>query len=270
MAVQQHQSDPRILNRRTLEHDHPHLVPLLRPGMRVLDIGCGTGAITADIARAVGPQGAVVGLDRDSANLEIARQEHAAVPNLSFQAGDILAPDFATSIDAPFDLVNATRVLLWIGEPVHALQQMKKVVRPVGRIVALDYSLDDTEWDPEPPSSFCDFYRAFLQFRSSNGWDNSMARHLPAVFGAAGLTDIQTHRCDEVVRRGDPNFAHENRSRIWLYVIDSVGAKVVKDGFLDGERVALAREEYEQYVTADMKRQSLFTVTVDGIVPESA
>src|SRR5262245_39437160 len=66
LSEQAHRSDPRILGRRTLARDHCRLVRLLQAGKSVLDIGCGTGAITADIARAVGPNGRVVGLERDT------------------------------------------------------------------------------------------------------------------------------------------------------------------------------------------------------------
>src|SRR4051812_35224492 len=87
MAAQSHRSDLRILARRTLERDHRCLAELLRPGMAVLDVGCGTGAITAGVVKAVGPQGYVMGIDRDEALLEVGRTEHATVPNLHFERG---------------------------------------------------------------------------------------------------------------------------------------------------------------------------------------
>ena len=87
MPAQSHQSDPRILGRRTLERDHRCLRARLRPGLAVLDVGCGTGAITSGIGKAVGPQGYVVGVDRDSGLLEIARRDHSNLENLRFELG---------------------------------------------------------------------------------------------------------------------------------------------------------------------------------------
>jgi ubiquinone/menaquinone biosynthesis C-methylase UbiE len=84
--MQAHRSDPRILGRRTLERHHRALAAILRPGLSVLDVGCGTGAITAGIARAVAPAGRVVGMDRDESLLDIARREHEAIPN-AFRTG---------------------------------------------------------------------------------------------------------------------------------------------------------------------------------------
>jgi SAM-dependent methyltransferase len=268
MTQQLHQSDPRVLNRRTPQHDHPHLVPLLKPGMRVLDIGCGTGVITADMARAVSPGGSVIGVDRDARNLEIALQEQDGPANLAFKLGDVLAPEFAVSFEARFDLVNAARMLLWISDAHHALEQMKKVVRPGGRIVVFDYSLDETFWDPAPPRAFLDFYDAFLHWRSANGWDNAMARHLPALFAAADLVDIRSIRCDEVIQRSDSDLAGAYRSQTWLYVIESIGPAIAEAGFLNKDYCAIVREQFANYVNADLVSQCQFAVTVEGMVPE--
>src|SRR5215510_15010023 len=113
MSVQTHQSNPRILRRRTLERDHRHLATLLRPALSVLDVGCGTGAITAGIAKAVGPASEVIGADRDAALLEIARAEHGHVSNLRFEQLDAGGLDFRRK----FDIVSAARTLQWISDP---------------------------------------------------------------------------------------------------------------------------------------------------------
>src|SRR3954470_20006536 len=91
MGAHTHRSDPQILNRRTLEHDHRVLASMLRPGMFVLDVGCGAGAITAGIARAVAPGGCAVGVDRDESLLDAARQEH---PGIRFENADALSMEF--------------------------------------------------------------------------------------------------------------------------------------------------------------------------------
>ncbi len=103
MPAQSHQSDPRILGRRTLQRDHRCLATLLRPDIAVLDIGCGTGAITSGIARAVGTQGHVVGVDRDAGLSELARREHGTLTNLHFENGDATNLNFRSQ----FDIVTA-------------------------------------------------------------------------------------------------------------------------------------------------------------------
>jgi ubiquinone/menaquinone biosynthesis C-methylase UbiE len=83
--------------------------------MDVLDVGCGTGAITADIAKAVGPGGMVLGIDRDDANLAIPVEQYAGMGNLRFESADILT--LADRFDNGFDIVTAARTIQWISEP---------------------------------------------------------------------------------------------------------------------------------------------------------
>src|SRR6266540_3060685 len=139
MSEQTHRSDPRILGRRTLQRDHRRLADLLRPGMRVLDVGCGTGAITAGIAKKVGPEGDVVGIDRDESLLALAKREHQSIGNLSFENGDVLS----LNVDGRFDIVTAARVLQWISEPDHAIRRMKRAAKTGGRLVVLDFRSEE-------------------------------------------------------------------------------------------------------------------------------
>jgi SAM-dependent methyltransferase len=244
MSQQSHRSDPGVLNRRTLESDHRVLAKMLRPGMKVLDVGCGTGAITAGIARAVGPSGRALGVDRDESLLEIAwRNDEGA----QFVARDLLTLDF----DAEFDIVTAARVLQWISDPARAVERMVAAVKPGGRVVVLDYNHDRNSWSPDPPPEFQRFYAAFLEWRASNGWNNAMADHLPALFEAAGLADIESIPCDEVVERGGPD--------VWTAVIDGIGAKFYPD---DDRACVLAA--YHDYRATRMERQTLSLRTVVG------
>ena len=88
MSVQQDQPDPRILDRRTLHEDHRCLAGVLARGMLVLDVWCGTGAITKGIAGVVGPTGRVLGIDRDQGLIARARTHCRLLPNLGFEEAD--------------------------------------------------------------------------------------------------------------------------------------------------------------------------------------
>ncbi len=120
MAEQRHQSETTILGRRSLEQDHQALALVLRAGMSVLDVGCGTGAITVGIARAVGSEGLVLGLDRDTGMIDLAREQHGGVANLRFEVGDVLN----LGLEAKFDVVSAARTLQWVSNPGLAVSGM--------------------------------------------------------------------------------------------------------------------------------------------------
>lgn len=261
MSEQSHRSDPQVLNRRTLQRDDRRLADLLRPGMAVLDVGCGTGAITVGIARMVGLEGQVLGLDRDDSLLAIARQEHQGVDNLSFQNGDVLSMRF----EGRFDIVTAARMLQWIGEPDRAIRRMRDAAKTGGYIVVLDYNHEDNSWAPAPPAEFGRFYRAFLEWRTANKWDNRIADRLPRLLHLAGATDVRIHLDDEIVERGDPNFFVA--AAIWSHVIQSIGPQIVRAGFLGEHERFQAEERYQQYLQTSLQRQMLSMRTAVGRVP---
>jgi SAM-dependent methyltransferase len=260
MPSQSHRSDPHILGCRTLEHDHRRLSGLLRPGLSVLDIGCGTGAITAGIAAAVGPQGYVVGIDRDEVLLGLARTEHGHLRNLKFEHGDATTMTYQSR----FDIVTAARTLQWIAEPARAISNMKQAARPGGRLVVLDYNHAQNAWEPTPPSPFGLFYRAFLSWRQANGWDNEMADHLPQLFRATGLAEVEVSIQDEVIERGKPDFAE--RSRLWSDVIDNVGEQLAMAGYCTSTQLEEARQSYDDWVKTNLVKQTLVMRTVSGTV----
>jgi SAM-dependent methyltransferase len=233
---------------------------MLRPGLRVLDIGCGTGAITAGMAKAVGPDGRVTGIDRDGALLEIARAEHASIPNLRFEHGDATTLNF----HAEFDIVNAARTLQWIAGPALAISKMKQAAKSPGMLVALDYNHASNQWEPDPPGEFRLFYTAFLAWRRANGWDNEMADHLPDLFRSAGLREVNSEARDEVTERGDPDFAE--RAALWPDAIESMGGQLAAAGFCTKRESEAARESYNSWAGTALMRQRLAMRCATGAV----
>jgi SAM-dependent methyltransferase len=219
--------------------------------MSVLDVGCGTGAITKGIAEAVGPSGTVVGVDRDESLLERAKAHGALLPNLRFEIGDATRLPF----DACFDIVTAARTLQWIADVGVAIRQMARAAKPGGRLVVLDYNHSQNDWEPAPPTEFMTFYSAFLSWRASNGWDNEVANHLPALFEDAGLREIQTYIQDETSAKGDPDF-YTNTS-LWVEVIDNLGPALVNAQVCDAPQLDAARRSYDAWRTTGLVRHRL-------------
>jgi SAM-dependent methyltransferase len=247
-----------FLNTRSLGTAHRRLAELLRPDMTVLDVGCGTGAITRGIAEAVRPGGHVVGMDVHRGLIEQACRLHADVPGLSFAVGDVYTLPF----HGAFDLVTAARLLQWLAHPLDALRRMARAAAPGGRVVVLDYNHEKVSWKPDPPATMRAFYAAFLQWRSDAGMDNTIADHLPELFATAGLVDVVTTPQHEVTRRADPDF--DTRIRIWADVAASRGHQMVADGVIDEEARAAAEADYRQWAGMRAESQTLYLVAVEG------
>jgi ubiquinone/menaquinone biosynthesis C-methylase UbiE len=261
MSGQRHRSDPGILDRRTLWHDHRCLAGFLSPGMSVLDIGCGTGAITKGIAEAVGPSGVVVGVDRDGGLIERANAHCAFRPNLRFEEGDATRLDY----DGRFDVVTAARTLQWIADLETAIRRMTRAARPGGRLVVLDYNHALNRWEPSPPPEFVAFYSAFLSWRESNGWDNEVANHLPRLLEQAGLQEVSSQVQDQTSVKGDADF--DERTALWTEVIDNIGPALVGAQVCETRLLEAARRSYEAWRKTDLLRQILSMNAIVARVP---
>jgi ubiquinone/menaquinone biosynthesis C-methylase UbiE len=151
--------------------------------MRVLDVGCGSGAITRGIAAAVGPIGTVVGVDINEELLAQAVASSSGQSNLSFEIADVTRLGYHDE----FDVATAARVLQWLADPLLALRGMVAAVKPGGQVVVLDYNHVRAHWEPDPPQAFKRFYEAFLHWRASAGMDNEIADHLAEMLSNLDL-----------------------------------------------------------------------------------
>jgi ubiquinone/menaquinone biosynthesis C-methylase UbiE len=103
--------------------------------MSVLHVGCGTGSITAGVAKVVGSGSKVVGIDRDAELLALAIEEFREHANLTFVEGDVSNVYFGEI----FDLVVSARTIQWIVNPEEVIGRLSKMVKPGGQIALLDY-----------------------------------------------------------------------------------------------------------------------------------
>ncbi|WP_235564539.1 methyltransferase domain-containing protein [Modestobacter sp. Leaf380] len=169
---------------RTVENSAGYLLPHLRPGLGVLDVGCGPGTITVDLARRVAP-GRVLGLDVAEAPLDEAR---ALVDgeDVTFAVGDVYALDLP---DDSVDVVHAHQVLQHLTDPVAALREMARVARPGGLVAVREVDYAATTWFPadEGLDRWLDLYRRVAR---RNGAEPDAGRRLRAWAHAAGLRDV--------------------------------------------------------------------------------
>ncbi len=169
---------------RTAENSAGYLLPHLSPDARVLDVGCGPGTITLDLARRV-PQGSVVGLDREAAVIAeaSAAAREAALPNVELGVGDVYALGYD---DDSFDVVHAHQVLQHLGDPVAALREMARVCRPGGLVAARDSDYAAFTWWPQVPE-LDEWLGLYREVARGNGAEPDAGRRLKAWAREAGL-----------------------------------------------------------------------------------
>ena len=172
---------------RTAENSAGYLLGHLEPGMSLLDVGCGPGTITTDLAGLLAP-GRVVGIDAsptviDEARSRLADGGHRA---LSFEVGDLYALPFD---DGSFDVVHAHQVLQHVGDPSAALGEMRRVCRRGGMVGVRDADFPTFRFFPDEPAIArgLEAYGALTRVNGAN-WD--AGRRLLQWANAAGFTEV--------------------------------------------------------------------------------
>jgi ubiquinone/menaquinone biosynthesis C-methylase UbiE len=236
----------KIFDDRTLETDYRTLRSFLGPNMNVLDIGCGTGSISKDIAKFVK---SVIGIDNTEKFIVSGRQSYSGVKNLELIAVDL----FQFEPKVKFDLIISARTMQWLSDVPKALLKMKSMLKDGGTLSILDYNHTKVEWTPDPPAIMKKFYAAFLKWRAEAGMNNQVGDDLPQLFKAAGFRDVQMFNSDEHYTRGQENFVF--RTGIWSNV--AALKQIADEGYIsDGERLQ-AIEEYNVWVNTTAQSMTL-------------
>jgi len=171
---------------RTVANSAGYLAPHLRPGLDLLDVGCGPGTITVDLAGRVAP-GRVLGLDVSAAPLDEARE--LAVRSgveVEFAVGDGYALDAA---DGSFDVVHAHQVLQHLTDPVAALREMARVCRPGGLVAVRDVDYATFTWFPAD-AGLDRWLELYYGVARRNDAEPDAGRRLLSWAHAAGLRDV--------------------------------------------------------------------------------
>jgi ubiquinone/menaquinone biosynthesis C-methylase UbiE len=172
---------------RTVDNSAGYLLPWLGEGTTLLDVGCGPGSLTVDLARRVAP-GPVVGIDLSGqvvAEAEAAART-AGLPNVSFLAGDFRSARFDPTT---FDVVHAHQVLQHLRDPVAALVAMGGLARPGGVVAVRDSDYSGMTWAPASPH-LDRWLQIYLAVTRRNGAEANAGRWLLAWGRAAGFTHV--------------------------------------------------------------------------------
>jgi 2-polyprenyl-3-methyl-5-hydroxy-6-metoxy-1,4-benzoquinol methylase len=181
-----HESVLRSHTWRTAENSAAYLLPHLRPDHRILDIGCGPGTISADLAARV-PDGHVTAVDYAPAIVEQAAKEAASrgLANMTFAVADVHG---LTYDDDTFDVVHAHQVLQHVGDPVQALREMRRVAKPGGVVAARDSDYAAFTWFPES-QGLDDWLDLYERVARAGGGEPDAGRRLKSWALQAGFPE---------------------------------------------------------------------------------
>ena len=198
-------------------------------GMRCVDIGCGGGEVTMEIARMVAPGGTVVGVDIDEVKLALARQVAAerGLGNVEFTALDIRDWDEPGGYDAVY-----TRFLLQhLSQPDRVLRRMWAAVAEGGVLIVEDADFDG--WCCEPPNEgFELFLDAYQRVLARRGGDHATGRKLYRLFLAAGIPHPEI-KLVQAVHQG------EAKMLAWS-TLDATAEAIISEGIATPDQVTAA------------------------------
>jgi SAM-dependent methyltransferase len=214
----------------------------LAPGMRVAEMGCGTGLTALWVAGQVGDSGSVVALDASSEQLEVARENarQAAVSNISFRQASAYDPGLP---NGSFDLVYSRFLLCHLDDPRRAMEELKALLAPGGCLVCEDH--DDGGIFTEPPTHA---YKRLVEISETvnraHGLDSYIGLKLPALFRGAGFSQPEVRVKQIACLRGEQKRFWEITLREAAPAILAAGASTQEElESIRGEMRAIAEDE---------------------------
>ena len=177
-----------LLERRSADTHAAYLLPHLKPGLRVLDFGCGPGNISVGLAERILP-GELHGIDMEESQVELARAAATAGGhhNMSFHAGNVNSLPFE---DDHFDVAHCHAVLMHIPDTQAALSEVKRVLKPGGIIAGREAIVASSFLEPQP-QEITDAWGVFANLVQGNGGHPHFGRELKGALLDAGFVDFR-------------------------------------------------------------------------------
>jgi SAM-dependent methyltransferase len=175
-----------FMTRRTAETHAAFYLPQLKPGMRLLDCGCGPGTITRGLAVRIAP-GEVVGVDVEATQIALAKNDPGNPPNLHFIQTGVYQLPFP---DSHFDAVFSHALFEHIAEPLRAAREIRRVLKPGGSIGLCSPDWDGFIFAPHDPEVEA-AAQLFRRLQEVHGGNTGAGRKLGLCLEEAGFQNIK-------------------------------------------------------------------------------
>ena len=231
------------LRRYTAEASAAYLLPYLRPGLRILDLGCGPGTISVGLAKAVAP-GQLYGIDMEESQIVLARSvaEASGQDNSIFQAGDIAALPFEDSF---FDVVHCHNVLMHVPDTAAVLAEAKRVLKSGGIIGCREMICESSFTHPD----FGVIRKAWDMFEDLLAADDGhpqMGKELKNRIVEAGFTNVRMDATFDIYNTpADIAFIHSFANK-W-FLSPEITDAAIKYGATTQELCDAIRDAYDRW-----------------------
>jgi ubiquinone/menaquinone biosynthesis C-methylase UbiE len=188
-----------------------------RPGDRVLDLGCGVGAMIGQLASAF-PGVQLIGLDLQRPSLVVAQANHSNARYVQGNASDL------PFRDSSFEHVHGSWILEHLSYPIKVLDQVRRVMKPGGSCQFLE--VDNSSFRTVPSSPALDtIFEALNKRQTSYGGDPYVGQRLGGLFEQAGFADISVEPVFLVGWSDDPQFFRDF-NRVFVEIVEGVGGEL--------------------------------------------
>ena len=228
---------------RTAERQAAFLVPRLRPGIDLLDVGCGPGTITLGLARAVAP-GSATGIDHDAAHVDAASAlaTEREISNACFLVGDALSLPFE---DETFDAAFENNVFIHISEDaVRAAEEVLRVLKPAGLFAARDADAEAVVWGNANDSTRR-LDELMIAWQRSRGSDVTLGKRLPSILREAGFVGMVKSVSADT--KGDPAATHSHAGMAISLLEGPLGEAIAENGWAEEAEVERLKEGIREW-----------------------
>ena len=232
-----------LLDRRSASTHAFYLLPHLRPGMRLLDFGCGPGNISVGLADRIAP-GEFHGIDMEESQVELAREAARAGghDNMTFHVGNVYELPFE---DDTFDVAHCHAVLMHVPDTRTALAEVRRVLKPGGLIASREAIVASSFLVPQPPE-ITDAWGVFSNLIQGNGGHPHFGKELKMALLEAGFSDVRASASfDSFSSTADVAFLYEFISD-WFFS-PMVIAALTNYGLATQEEIDLWRSLLEDW-----------------------
>lgn len=232
----------RTLMKRRADEAAKFLLPFLQPGMRLLDCGCGPGAITLGLSEVVAP-GEVVGVDQDIDQTQSVQEQAKQnnLQNLHFKRGNVYELPFP---DDTFDAVFSNALFCHLQSPERALQEIRRVLKPTGLLGLRDTDLDGLLYAPANPL-IDKYWQLYIDLIKHNGGNLCVGKELPALLHQAGFTRMNVSTSFETTATPERVRRFENFGKtLWQ---GSVGQPLINLGWVNSTEQMLITEAFTEF-----------------------